>query len=224
MRRSADQACDSATALQVNYHVPPATVPGAADNLQELDEHVRINQREYLTELFLLPAFRTHPMRTMDKAEASVFVIGYAHGMARMASQSPGCEAYGVKNEGDQRLWEDQVRDVFARDEYFKRNGGKDFIFLHSRYKWDVSSNYNRMLNGGPVITTFDRYSSPLSTALHDTWSNGRVIVTPYVSSTDLDMRHEKPPKEKSIRFYFRGNMNRRSGGRSELPNLSKVK
>ena len=194
--------CDAA--LQDHYHVPPASKPGAGDNLEDLDVHVRINQREYLTELFMLPAFRDHPMRTMDKAEASVFVIGYAHGMARMASQSPGCEAYGVKNEADQRLWEDRVRDLFAGDEYFKRYGGKDFIFLHSRYKWDVSPNYNRMLNQGPVITTFDRYSAPLSMALPDTWKNGRVIVTPYVSSADLDLRHEKPPEEKKILFYFR--------------------
>lgn len=51
----------------------------------ELDEHLRLEEREHLPELFLLPALRAHPMRTDNKDHADLFIIGFSHSLAGMA-------------------------------------------------------------------------------------------------------------------------------------------
>lgn len=67
-------------------------VPDGALLCARRDVYVRINQREYLTELFLLPAFREHPMRTMDKeVRAIVCTCISLIGMLRLVSLCVFC-------------------------------------------------------------------------------------------------------------------------------------
>lgn len=55
----------------------------------KIDSKLRIGDREHLIELFLLPALRKHPQRTMDRDEANLFVIAYSAGQETASSLSP---------------------------------------------------------------------------------------------------------------------------------------
>ena len=193
----------------------------SSDPFGKLDQRLKVNAREYLLELFLLPALRKHPMRTMVKAEATLFVIGYAHNLAKLAAVSGGCRAYNVSSPRDLYLWENRVADVLSRDENFKRNAGKDHIFIQAIFKPGVSKRYLSLLQDGPIIATCDRYFVGMNHFLPKKRHNDQVIVVPYVPSTFLDLRYEKPPRNKTIKFFFRGNMHRQGSGREVLRMLN---
>lgn len=79
------------------------------------------------------------------------------------------------------------------------------------------------VLDSGPIIATFDRFSGRLHGYWKSTWSRGAVLVMPYVSSVALDLQWKKPddPRDGTMRYYFRGNMHRWHGERSFLPKLA---
>ncbi len=130
--------------------------PEAKDSMEELDSSLRVNQREYFTELFLLPTLREHKMRTMDKSQAKLFIIGYANPMARLAGKDCVTRDYGSSPDE----WDGRVAKALRDDEYFVRNSGRDFLFLHSLFKVEMSKTLKEVLDSGPIIATFDRYSS----------------------------------------------------------------
>jgi len=194
---------------------PPPDAPNAMD---AIDRALRVNEREYLTELFLLPALRAHPMRTLVKKEAQLFVIGYANALARYA-KSCRTVAYGQSDDE----WDNKVGHALEMDAFFKKNGGRDFLFLNSRYKTDMSQPLHTLLDSGPIVATFDRFSGRLHGYWRNAWTRGSVIVMPYVSSVALDHHHAPPrPKNPKRTYYFRGNMHRWNGERHYLPALAK--
>jgi hypothetical protein len=128
--------------------------PDANNSMEELDSALRLNQREYFTELFLLPTLRQHTMRTLDKAEAKLFIIGYANPMARYAGEECVNEQYGKSPDE----WDGRVAKALLDDAFFLRNKGRDFLFMHSLFKVDMSKALKEVLDSGPMIATFDRY------------------------------------------------------------------
>lgn len=96
--------------------------------MQKIDHVMRVNEREYFTEFFLLPALRDHPQRTKVKSEASLYIIGWSNMLARYAKPCK-TEAYGDTEDE----WDDKIADFLLGDGTFKKNKGRDFLFLHSR-------------------------------------------------------------------------------------------
>ena len=71
---------------------------------------------------------------------------------------------------------------------------------MHSRYKADMTDELKAVLDSGPIIATFDRFSGRLHSYWKQTWKRGSVIVMPYVSSVALDLHYRSalcpPPLE----------------------------
>jgi hypothetical protein len=45
-----------------------------------IDAMIKVGEREHLNALYLLPALRKHPLRTLERHEADLFVIAYDSG------------------------------------------------------------------------------------------------------------------------------------------------
>lgn len=187
-------------------------------DLGNIDSVMRVNEREYFTEFFILPALKNHPQRTLVKSEASLFIVGWSNMLARYANPCK-TEAYGDTEDE----WDDKVASLLEEDAAFKKKDGRNFLFLNSRYKQEMSKKLKSVLDSGPIIATFDRFSGKLMAYWRKAWKRGSVLVLPYVSSAALDLQHETPSKEKdpNLRYYFRGNMHRWHGERSYLPKLA---
>ena len=44
------------------------------------------------------------------------------------------CKATGPKDR-----WENKIATALKEDQWYQRNAGRDFVYMHSRYKWDMS-------------------------------------------------------------------------------------
>ncbi len=44
------------------------------------------------------------------------------------------CKATGPKDR-----WENKIAAALKEDQWYQRNAGRDFVYMHSRYKWDMS-------------------------------------------------------------------------------------
>jgi hypothetical protein len=184
-----------------------------------LDEKLRLNQRQYLAELYLFPEMHKHPMRTMDPEAASMFLIEYS---PYLNHQSYPCQ--GVMKT---RALEEALAQAIKENKYWKRHGGKDHFILYMKYNIMLPKQLQNVLDSGVNVITTDRHYWSISHNLKNTFEEGRVIVIPYVCSTFMDSQlieytPEKIKNPKSHYMFF-GNLRRRFGGRSYILDLGEM-
>ncbi len=189
------------------------------DHPHLLDEKLRLNQRQYLVELYLWPELHRHHMRTMDPEAASMFFIGYS---PYLNHQSYPCN--GVMKT---RAWEEALAEAIKENKYWKRHGGKDHFLIYMKYNIMLPRQLQNVLDSGVNVITTDRHYWSISHNLKNTFEAGRVIVIPYVCSTFMDSQFieytpEKIKNPKSHYMFF-GNLRRRFGGRSYILDLGEM-